>query len=87
MTPLTPEQQKFLESALGFLWAKKGKRGYRNRYCASKGSEFVAVGDSLVALGLAVRGREDSGSVMFHVTRAGCEHLKLSATETKRALE
>ncbi len=68
---VTPEERKFIRSALGLDNPDARGTGYRNRYFA--GADDVPIGDALVKKALAIRldGDGFDGLPLFKITTAG----------------
>ena len=60
--------------------------GYRNYYCAAKGSDDMKSMERLMAAGYVVQGSEQEHSVYFHATEAGCKAISLKPHQIKNAL-
>jgi hypothetical protein len=68
---------------------RKSKHGYRNRFCASVGSEEHNAFQEMVAAGLAKKGSAINGGelVYYRATVEGCKAIGLSKAATKRAFQ
>lgn len=86
----TEAQKKILRHMLGAgRDVARRNWGYRNRYCASVGTQPEADLTEMVKIGLVARGdlMNDDKQVMFYATVAGCCAIGLSDAAIKRAME
>ena len=84
---ITDIEEQILKSMLG-AHLPKGRRGYRNRYFASKDSINHNHLLAMERMGLVVPGKPlNENHLCWHATTAGCRELGFDDDEIERALE
>jgi hypothetical protein len=84
---LTKEERDVMTHATA-ADAKKSKRGFRNHFCVTIGSDHDTLWQGLVKKGVASVGCKinDSTSQYFHVSEQGCKLLELEGQALQRAM-
>jgi len=90
LQPVSDECLDLLRHAVGVQLGKpRSSHGLRNYFCAVVGGDYAASWEQLVELGFAERGSllNDGSWQRYHVTRSGCQLIRLIKAATQRALK
>ena len=88
MNDITEREHTLMTHATAADERRKGKRGFRNYFCAAIGGDDYKVWVGLVARGLAREGHKinQGRDQYFMVTELGCKLIGLSGKALKRAM-